>query len=106
MQKTFIGVLLVILAVVLFSLDNSKIIVINFWVWKLESNLSLVLIVSVFFGALSSFLFSLPYRAKKNREIKKRDKIIKTLEEKIQQFDIGLSKPINGINDEPAKKTE
>jgi len=106
MQKTFIGVLLVILAVVLFSLDNSKIIVINFWIWQLESNLSLVLIVSVFFGALASFLFSLPYRAKKNGEIKNRDKMIKNLEEKIKQLEIGLSKPINDVSGKPPKEAE
>ena len=106
MQKTFIGILLLIMAVVLFSLHNSKIIAINFWMWQVQSNLSLVLIVSVFFGALASFLFSLPYRAKKNREIKKRDKMIKNLEGKINQLEIGLSKPINVVSGEPPKEAE
>jgi len=86
MQKTFIGVLVLILAVVLFSLDNSKMVYINFWNWTVESNLSLVLIVSVLFGALSSFLFSLPYRSKKNREIKIRDNKIKSLEKEMRHL--------------------
>lgn len=86
MQKTYIGVLVVILAVVLFSLDNSKTVAINFWNWSVESNLSLVLILSVLFGALSGFLFSLPYRSKKNHEIKILDKKIKSQEDEIRQL--------------------
>lgn len=85
MQKTYIGVLLVILAVVLFSLDNSTVIDIHFWKWSVESNLSLVLIVSVTFGAITGFLLSLPYRAKKNHEIRKLDKQIKSLETELRQ---------------------
>lgn len=100
MQKTYIGILLVILAVVLFSLDNSKTIVINFWIWQVESNLSLVLILSVLFGALSGFLFSLPYRFAKNKEIKVRDKKIKKLEEQVRGTEIGLSKSDNKITNE------
>lgn len=95
MQKTFIGILLVILAVVLFSLDNSKSIAISFGLWQVESNLSLVLILSVLFGALSSFLFSLPFRFKKIKEIKSREKEIEELEKKVQDLELGLSKPIN-----------
>lgn len=83
MQKTFVGILFLVLAVVIFSLDNSKIISINFWLWELESNLALVLMVSIFFGAFASLLFSLPYRAKMKREIKKCNKTIKELKEKI-----------------------
>lgn len=83
MQKTFIGILIIILIVVLFALNNSTTVKINFWIWNVESNLSLVLILSVIFGALSSFLLSLPYRTKKNHEIKGRDKRIKSLEDEV-----------------------
>lgn len=83
MQKTFIGILIIILTVVLFALNNSTTVKINFWIWNVESNLSLVLILSVIFGALSSFLLSLPYRTKKNHEIKGRDKRIKSLEDEV-----------------------
>lgn len=83
MQKTFIGILIIILTVVLFALNNSTTVKINFWIWNVESSLSLVLILSVIFGALSSFLLSLPYRTKKNHEIKGRDKRIKSLEDEI-----------------------
>lgn len=86
MQKTFIGILLVILAVVLFALNNSSIVTIQFWEWGIESNLSLVIIVAVTFGAMTSFILSLPYRAKKNHEIKNRDKTIKGLENEVRQL--------------------
>jgi len=98
MQKTYIGVLVLILVVVLFSLDNSKVVYIDFWIWRVESNLSLVLILSVLFGALSSFLFSLPYRSKKNEEIKSRDKKIKNMEAEIQHLESGLNSHINETN--------
>ena len=83
MQKTFIGILIMILAVVLFALNNSTTVNIDFWIWNVESNLSLVLILSVIFGALISYLLSLPYSSKKNHEIKERDKRIKNLEDEI-----------------------
>lgn len=106
MQKTFIGILIIILAVVLFSLDNSKSITIDFWIWQIESNLSLVLIVSVFFGALCSFIFSLPYRSKKRKSIKSRDKKIKKLEEEIRLLENGLSKPVQEMKNDTARNRE
>ncbi|WP_319229319.1 LapA family protein [Draconibacterium orientale] len=87
MQKTFIGILLVILGVVLFALNNSSVVSINFWKWGIESNLSLVIIIAVTFGAITSFILSLPYRAKKNHEIKNRDKSIKQLENQVRQLE-------------------
>jgi uncharacterized integral membrane protein len=83
MQKTFIGILIIILAVVLFALNNSTTVNIDFWIWNVESNLSLVLILSVIFGAFSSYLLSLPYSTKKKHEIKERDKRIKSMEDEI-----------------------
>jgi uncharacterized integral membrane protein len=99
MQKTFIGTLLIILAVVLFALNNSTTVNINFWIWNVESNLSLVLIVSVLFGAFLSFLFSIPSRTKKNKEIKKRDERIELLDNEIKH----LKTKIETIKDEPKK---
>ena len=87
MQKTFIGILLVILGVVLFALNNSSVVSINFWKWSIESNLSLVIIVAVTFGAITSFILSLPYRARKNNEIRNRDRTIKGLESQIRKLE-------------------
>jgi putative membrane protein len=87
MQKTFIGILLIITAVVFFALRNAQFVYIDFWFWKIDSNLSLVIVLSVTFGALSSFLLSLPYRARKNREIKERDERIEFLDKEILHLD-------------------
>ncbi len=86
MQKTFIAILVIILAVVFFALDNSTTVNIKFWIWSIESNLSLVLILSVIIGAFISSLLSLPYRSKKNHEIKDQEKKIKSLEDEIRNL--------------------
>lgn len=70
MQKTYIGILLVITLVVFFAIRNPQPVYVDFGLWKVHSNLSLVMVVTVTFGALSSFLFSLPYLARKKQEIK------------------------------------
>jgi hypothetical protein len=44
---------------------------------------------------LLGFLLSLPYRSKKNKAIKFRDKKIKELEEKVEQLKRGISKPLD-----------
>ncbi|WP_297093807.1 lipopolysaccharide assembly LapA domain-containing protein [uncultured Draconibacterium sp.] len=100
MQKTFIGILLVILGVVLFALNNSSVVSINFWKWGIESNLSLVIIIAVTFGAITSFILSLPYRAKKNHEIKNRDKTIKGLESQIRQLEYKIKYAVDEKNKE------
>ncbi|QIA07403.1 LapA family protein [Draconibacterium halophilum] len=87
MQKTFIGILLVILAVVLFALNNSSVVSMNFWKWNIESNLSLVLIIAVTFGAMTSYFLSLPYRARKNHEIRNKEKTIKGLENQVRHLE-------------------
>ena len=87
MQKTFIGILLIITAVVFFALKNAHQVYVDFWFWKLSSNLSLVIVFSVTFGALSSFLLSLPYRARKNREIKEREERIEFLDKELLHLD-------------------
>ncbi len=86
MQKTFIVILVIILAVVFFALDNSTTVNIKFWLWSTESNLSLVLILSVIIGAIISSLLSLPYRNKMIRELRTKEKKIKSQEEEIRQL--------------------
>jgi putative membrane protein len=93
MQKIFIGILLIILVVVLFALQNAQPVDIDFWLFEVHSNLSLVIFLSVTFGALSSFLMSLPYRARKNKALKERDKKIKILEDEMLRLNPERSKP-------------
>ena len=91
MQKTFIVVLVLIFAIVLFALDNSAMVDISFWFWSVRSNLSLVIIFSIIVGAFMSSLFSLSYWFKKKQEVKEiekevndKDKKIKLLEDEIR----------------------
>ena len=83
MQKTFIGILLIILAVVFFALKNAQVVYMDFWFWKFDSNLSLLILLSFTFGALSSFLLSLSYQNRKNKEIKERNEQIEFLDNEI-----------------------
>jgi len=91
MQKTFIGLLLLILLVVFFALENSVPVKISFWFWEVNSILSLIIILSVISGAIVSFLLSLPARAKKNRVIREKDKKISLLEQEILSLNMKLN---------------
>ncbi len=106
MQKTFIGILLVILGVVLFALNNSSVVSINFWKWGIESNLSLVIIVAVTFGAITSFILSLPYRARKNNEIRNRDRTIKGLESQIRKLENDIKVAVDKTSIELERQKE
>ena len=94
------GILVIIVAVVFFALKNAQQVYVDFWLWKVDSNLSLVIVISVTFGAFSSFLLSLPYRAKKNKEIRKKDERIKFLDNKISLLAPKSSESENHDNNE------
>ena len=79
MQKTFIGILVVLLIVIIFALQNSIPVNVSFWFWSINTNLSLLLLLSVTFGAIVSFILSLPLRAKKNKIILEKEEKIKLL---------------------------
>lgn len=102
MQKTFIGILLLIVIVVIFALQNSQEIYVDFWFWSVNSTLSMVIVLSVTFGALSSFLLSLPYRARKNKEIKEKDEKIRFFEEEISRLNPENSNLKSENNTEPS----
>lgn len=82
MQKSLIGVLLIILLVVMFALENNSKVKISFWFAEVNSSVSLVLVLSVTCGALLSFLFSLPSRIRSRGKIREMEEKIRQLEEK------------------------
>ncbi len=94
------GILVLIVAVVFFALKNSQQVYVDFWLWKTYSSLSLVIVLSITFGAFSSFLLSLPYRAKKNKELKKKDERIKFLDNKISLLAPKSSESENNENND------
>jgi putative membrane protein len=91
MQKTFVGILILLVIVVLFALENKAPVKISFWLWEVDAQLSMVLILSVTFGAAVSYLLSLPGRFKKNKEITEKGKKISQLEDEI----LSLSEKLN-----------
>ncbi len=71
------AILLVVLAAV-FALQNSQPVSVSFFSWSFSASLVLVLILAFAVGALSSFLFSVPWRVKVLRELSALRKLHKT----------------------------
>ena len=82
MQKTFIAVLLISVAVVIFALQNSSAVTVRIGIWNFDASLSLVILASLTLGALVSFLFSLITIHKKNKTIREKEHEIRALQNK------------------------
>lgn len=95
MQKIFIAILLIIVLVVVFVLRNIQPVDIDFWLWTVNGNLSLVIVIAITSGALVSFLLSLPYQRKKQKEIKAKNETIKSLEDEIGRLHSESEAPID-----------
>jgi uncharacterized integral membrane protein len=63
-----IAVLLMALAAV-FALQNAQPVSVNFLKWSFEASLVIILFITFAAGALSAFLFSIPWRIKVLREL-------------------------------------
>lgn len=63
-----IAIILMALAAV-FALQNSQPVSVNFLKWSFTASLVIVLILTFAAGALSAFLFSIPWRVKISREL-------------------------------------
>jgi putative membrane protein len=99
MQKTFIGLLLLILIIVLFALENNTPVKISFWFKEINSSLSLVIILSVTFGAVVSSLLALPGRFRIKRELRTKEQKIKLLEKETVNLVERLKTPDQKITD-------
>lgn len=69
MQRSLIFALLLILAVVVFALQNSDQLVIKLLFWDVESSIAFIMTLVLLIGALLGVLFSLPSIFKKRDEI-------------------------------------
>jgi len=65
MQRTLIIILVFIVLVAIFALQNSSEVVIRLWFWSLETSLALVLILTFSAGAIMGILFSLGGKKRK-----------------------------------------
>lgn len=86
MQFFLFLALILSLAIVIFALQNSEVIIVNFINWAFESSLALLLVVTFAAGMLAGLFSSIPAfwrKAKANRAQKKR---IQELEREVVEF--------------------
>lgn len=79
-QRNFILLLLLSILLIIFVLQNAKPVEVNLFFWKIASSRALVLFVSIAFGALLSYLFSLGAYQQQRRTIKEQKKDVTKLE--------------------------
>ena len=83
-QLFLIIALFIAISAVIFALQNSVAVTVSFLIWKFESSLALVLLISLGLGVLVSFLLSIPTMIKRNWSISNYKKRIQELEQKNQ----------------------
>jgi uncharacterized integral membrane protein len=86
MQGFLIVALAIALVTVVFSLQNTSYVVVNFLFWKVQGSLALVLLVTFTLGAAASFLLSLPYRVRTGRTIARQNKTIQELQDNLVEY--------------------
>ena len=85
MQLQLIVAIIVAILAVVFALQNAVPIAVSFLIWRFESSLALVLLITLALGILMSLLVSVPSMIKTR-------KIISNQKKKIQKLGIGLQK--------------
>lgn len=97
MNKSLIISLIAALLLVIFAIQNAGETEITLWFWSFKGTLALVILISVIFGVLMSYVFTFPSIHKKNKTISAREDEIKKLKEQV----ISLQKlnPANQSNE-------
>jgi uncharacterized integral membrane protein len=85
-QLFLIVALIIAILAVFFALQNAVAVTINFLIWKIESSLALVLLLSFGIGILMSLLVSFSSIMRKNWTISNQNKKIQKLENNIQEL--------------------
>jgi uncharacterized integral membrane protein len=81
MNKSIIVSLIAALLLVVFSVQNAKIITIHLWFWSFDGTQALVIFISVVLGIFLSYVMVFGSIRKKNKSIDEKDKEIKSLKE-------------------------
>ena len=87
MQRNFIIILVLIVLVVIFALQNSMIISLKLWFWNADVHLGFVLILTFVIGALIGILFSIPLIVKKNKKINQQSELIERMSQTVEDKD-------------------
>lgn len=69
MRATLIIALIVASLAVVFSIQNSQPVMVNFLKWYFEASLVVVLLITFIAGVITAFLVSIPWRIRKMREV-------------------------------------
>jgi len=102
-QLFLIIALFIAISAVIFALQNSVAVTVSFLIWKFESSLALVLLISLGLGILASFFLSFPTMIKRNWSISNYKKRIQELEEKIQEMENASKKNNEVVGSPPGK---
>lgn len=81
MQKYFFTTIIIVLVMVTFAVLNSKVVPINFGVTKINISLALTIFIVFAIGALVSFIVTTPTLMRNKKEIKRKTKQIKQLQD-------------------------
>lgn len=81
MQKSFVGILILLTVVVIFAVQNADMVYVTLWLWQIRMSLALLISLAVTTGALLSYLFSIPGRNKRIKRIEKLENKISLLKE-------------------------
>ncbi len=75
--------LLIAIAIVLFSVQNSAIVTVSFLAFHYNGSLALILVVVFTLGLLAGMLISIPSLLRKSSDLREQKKRVKQLEESI-----------------------
>ena len=93
MQLWLIMAIVIAMLAVIFALQNAVPITVSFLIWKFESSLALILLITIALGVLMSLLVSIPSKIKKI-------KIILNQKKKIQKLESASETKNNGKEEE------
>ena len=83
-QVYFISILLFILVVMIFALQNASSVTLKLWFWDFNSSLSLIILASMILGALITTLIGFPSKNKKNHQLKSYQEELEILKESVK----------------------
>jgi uncharacterized integral membrane protein len=86
MYSALIAFLFLLFFAVAFSLQNSELVIINFFAWTFQGSLVVVLLTATGLGVVLCVLASLPSYIKKTRLIARQQKTIATLERSVAEL--------------------
>jgi uncharacterized integral membrane protein len=95
MYSVLLIFLLILFFAVAFSLQNSEPIILNFFSWRFQGSLVVVLLTALACGVILTVIASLPSFIKKSRLISQQQKTIAKLERIVAEHDEPKQLPVN-----------